>query len=153
MLFGYLVFLRTRGVSVSFWLLGDQIRDWSVALGSWSDLPLAGTPSVAGGTTLGPVFYWTLWGIRHAVGPWTDNLPHAGSIGLSIIQSFADGVLLAALWKRLGSFVLVPLPPSTDPHFLYQVLGGRLSPAAPLEAFIDASGRASFRIVNAEGGE
>lgn len=97
--FIYLAFARTRDITESFWLAGDQIRDWNIALKSWCELPLTGTPSSVGGSTLGPVFYWTLWSIRHVIGPWTENLPHAGGIGLSIIQSAADVALLAALWR------------------------------------------------------
>ena len=101
--FLYLVLVRTSGISRSFWLLGDQILYWRIALGSWRDLPIGGGPSSVGGTTLGPTFVWTLWAIRHLVGPWTDNLPHAGGIGLSIVQSAADAFLAAAVWKRFGS--------------------------------------------------
>ena len=98
--FAYLVIVRTHDISRSFWLLGDQIRDWTIALRPWHDLPLTGPPSSVGGASIGPVFYWVLWGIRQLVGPWTDNLPHAGGIGLSVIQSLADAVLLVALWHR-----------------------------------------------------
>jgi hypothetical protein len=101
-----LIVLRTWNISETFWLLGDQIRDWKIALRPWRDLPLGGVPSSIGGTTLGPAFVWTLWGIRHLIGPWTDNLPHAGGIGLSIIQSAADGILLLAIWKRFASLPL-----------------------------------------------
>jgi hypothetical protein len=106
LVFLYLAFARTRGISQSFWLLGDQIRDWRIALGPWSDLPLGGVHSSVGGTTLGPVYTWVLWGIRHVVGPWTDYLPHAGGIGLSIIHSAADALLFAALLRRFGSLPL-----------------------------------------------
>lgn len=105
-LFVYLAILRTRHISETFWLLGDQILYWRMALGSWHDLPLGGGPSSVGGTTLGPAFVWTMWGIRHVIGPWTDNLPHAGGIGLSIIQSAADALLLVAIWKRFSSLAL-----------------------------------------------
>lgn len=105
-LFVYLAIVRTRHISGTFWLLGDQIRDWTVALGSWRDLPLTGTPSTVGGTSLGPVYYWTLWAIRHLVGPWTANLPHAGGIGLSLIQSAADVALFRAVWRRFDSMWL-----------------------------------------------
>ena len=101
-----LAVIRTHGISQSFWLHGDQIRDWTIALGPWHDLPLSGTPSTVGGRAAGPIFYWTLWLIRSVIGPATDDLPHAGGIGLSIIQSLADGVLLLAIWSRFGSLVL-----------------------------------------------
>jgi len=99
-LFAALVLARTWGIAESFWLAGDQIRDWEIALRSFGELPLTGPPSSVGGTTAGPVYYWTLWGIRHVIGAWTGNLPHAGGIGLSLMQSAADVVLLFALWRR-----------------------------------------------------
>jgi hypothetical protein len=102
-LFLLLVFIRTRHISETFWLLGDQMRDWTIALGSWRDLPLTGAPSTVGGTAIGPVYYWMLWGIRHLVGPWTDNLPHAGGIGLSLLQSAADALLFLAIRQRFES--------------------------------------------------
>jgi hypothetical protein len=105
-LFAYLVAVRTRHISDSFLLLGDQIRDWGIVLGPWRDLPLTGTPSTVGGTSFGPVFYWTLWGIRHAIGPWTGYLPHAGGVGLSVIQSAADALFLVALWRKTASAAL-----------------------------------------------
>ena len=39
---------------------------------------------------------------RHG-GPWFQNLPHAGGIGQAILQSAADGLLLVAIWRRIGS--------------------------------------------------
>ena len=72
--FLFLIFIRTRGISQMFLLLGDQILYWRIALGSWRDLPIGGGPSSVGGTTLGPVFCWVLWTIRHLIGPWTDDL-------------------------------------------------------------------------------
>jgi hypothetical protein len=104
--FAYLVFIRTRGISQTFWLLGDQILYWRMALGSWRDLPIGGGPSSVGGTTLGPAFVWVMWVIRLVVGPWTHNLPHAGGIGLGIVQSIADVLLLIAVWKRMASLPL-----------------------------------------------
>ena len=117
--FAYLTFIRTRGISQTFWLLGDQILYWRIALGSWRDIPIGGGFSSVGGTTLGPVFFWTLWAIRHLVGPWTQNLPHAGGIGLGIIQSAADACLFAAIWKRFESPLLalaVTLVVATAPY-------------------------------------
>lgn len=105
-MFLYLAFIRTRGISETFWLLGDQILYWKIALRPASELPIGGGPSSVGGTTLGPVFCWVLWGIRHLVGPWTDNLPHAGGIGLSLIQSLADAMLFAAIWRATSSALL-----------------------------------------------
>ena len=117
-MFIYLLIVRTRDISETFWLLDDQIRDWLVALRPWHDLPI-GVPSAAGGTTLGPVYYWTMWGIRHLVGPWTDNLPHAGGIGLSIIQTMADVFFCAAIWKKTSSgwlAIAVALFVATEPY-------------------------------------
>ena len=95
--------VRVRGVSTHFWLLGDQIRDWSIALGPFTDLPLVGPATHVGGYTIGPAFYWMLWAIRFVVGPWFDNLPHAGGIGQALLQSAADTLLLAAVWHRTQS--------------------------------------------------
>ena len=94
---------RINGVTEHFWLLGDQIRDWSIALRPFSQLPLVGPPTHVGGYTIGPAFYWVLWIIRVVFGPWFDNLPHAGGIGQATLQSAADALLLVAIWRRTGS--------------------------------------------------
>jgi hypothetical protein len=117
--FAYLVVVRTWNISRTFWLLGDQILYWRIALGSWRELPIGGGPTSVGGTTLGPIFVWILWAIRHIVGPWTDNLPHAGGIGISIVQSAADVYLMAAIWKKAASWALalaVTLFVGTSPY-------------------------------------
>jgi hypothetical protein len=117
--FLYLAILRTRNITETFSMLGDQILYWRIALRPWRDLPLGGGPSSVGGTTLGPAFMWTMWVIRHVVGPWTQNLPHAGGIGLSLIQAAADVLLLSAVWKRFGSLALalaVTLAVATAPE-------------------------------------
>jgi hypothetical protein len=117
--FVYLAVLRTRNITETFGMLGDQILYWRIALRPWRDLPMGGGPSSVGGTTLGPAFMWTMWVIRHVVGPWTQNLPHAGGIGLSLIQSAADVLLLVAVWKRFGSLPLalaVTLAVATAPQ-------------------------------------
>jgi hypothetical protein len=117
--FVYLAILRTRNITETFSMLGDQILYWRIALRPWRDLPLGGGPSSVGGTTLGPAFMWTMWLIRHVVGPWTQNLPHAGGIGLSLIQSAADALLLVGIWKRFGSLLLalaVTLAVATAPE-------------------------------------
>jgi hypothetical protein len=95
--------IRVWHIDRHFWLLGDQIRDWSIALGPFGELPLVGPPTHFGGYTVGPAFYWILWLIRVVVGPWFDNLPHAGGIGQAMLQSGADTVLAAAVWQRTGS--------------------------------------------------
>jgi hypothetical protein len=102
-LFAYLMFARTRASADSFLMLRDQIRDWGYALGSLRSLPLTGTQSTAGGSSLGPIYYWILWLARVVVGPWTSGLPHAGAVGISIVQTLADLLLLEALRRRTGS--------------------------------------------------
>src|SRR5438105_10467986 len=82
--------VRVWDVQRHFWMLGDQIRDWSIALGPLARLPLVGPPTHVRGYTIGPAFYWILWTIRVTVGPWFHNLPHAGGIGQAILQSAAD---------------------------------------------------------------
>src|SRR5262249_59172319 len=76
--FSYLVFIRTRRISQTFWLLGDQILYWRMALGSWRDLPIGGGPSSVGGATPGPLFLWRLLGVRQNLWPLTHNPPHPG---------------------------------------------------------------------------
>lgn len=99
--FIYVLTIRTYDITSTFLMLGDQIRDWTIALGGLRDLPLTGPPSVAGGTALGPIYYWLLWTGRLVVGPFTDNLPHAGGIIVSVLQTMADTWLLWVLMTRL----------------------------------------------------
>jgi hypothetical protein len=96
----YSFYFRTFQVTEHFHLLGDQVRDWNWALKPFSELPRVGTPTSQGGFCLGPIFYWTLWLIRITIGPFYENLPHAGGIGLAAIHSIADAVLLLAILKR-----------------------------------------------------
>ncbi|MEQ1869169.1 MAG: hypothetical protein ABL961_04010 [Vicinamibacterales bacterium] len=103
---GYLLAARLWGVSDSFVLMRDQIRDWRFALGPFSALPLTGTQSTAGGSSFGPIYYWLLWIIRHLVGPFTGYQPHAGAIGLSLLQTAADLVFFYAIGKRFNSLWL-----------------------------------------------
>src|SRR5262245_62802412 len=95
--------IRVWGISTRFQLLGDQMRDWDIALRPLTGLPLVGPATHVHGYTVGPAFYWLLWAIRVIVGPWFQNLPHAGGIGQAILQSGADALLLVAIWRRLGS--------------------------------------------------
>ncbi len=95
--------VRVRGVSTHFWMLRDQIRDWDAVQGPFWDLPLAGPATHVGGYTIGPAFYCLLWLVRVTVGPWVDNLPHAGGIGQAALQSTVDAVLLLAIWRRTQS--------------------------------------------------
>jgi hypothetical protein len=95
--------IRVRGIGRHFWMLGDQIRDWSIALGPLHTLPLVGPPTHVRGYTIGPAYYWILWGIRVVFGPWFRNLPHGGGIGHAVVQSVADAFLLVAVWRRTRS--------------------------------------------------
>ena len=101
--FGAILAIRINGIGTHFRMLGDQIRDWSIALGPFSELPLIGPPTHVGGYTIGPAFNWILWAIRVSVGPWFQNLPHAGGIGQATLQSGADTLLLLAIWRYTGS--------------------------------------------------
>jgi hypothetical protein len=101
----YTFWIRTRGLSDHFFLMGDQIRDWTIALGPFANLPLVGAPSNGGGNSFGPVYYWVLWASRVTIGPLVDNLPHAGGIGLAAAQSFADAVLCTGIRRASGSWV------------------------------------------------
>lgn len=103
-LFAYVLWFRTHDITQSFGLAGDQVRDWQMALRSFSELPLTGVSSTAGGTTIGPAYYWILWGIARVIGPFTGYLPHAGGIGISALQSLADALLFLALSARLQSW-------------------------------------------------
>ena len=113
--------VRAHGISRHFALLGDQIRDWGIALGPFSELPLVGPATHVGGYTIGPAFYWILWAIRVMVGPWFSNLPHGGGIGQAIVQSGADALLLVAIWRRTDSVwiaVAAVVLIATGPHDL-----------------------------------
>jgi hypothetical protein len=95
--------VRTWGITRHSWVLGDQIRDWELALGPFTHLPLVGPATHVHGYTIGPAFYWVLWAIRVVFGPWFENLPHAGGIGQAALQSAVDALLLIAVWKRTQS--------------------------------------------------
>ena len=83
-----------------------HVGDWAIALGPFSQLPLVGPATHVSGYTVGPAFYWILWAIRVIVGPWFDNLPHAGGIGQALVQSGADALLLTAIWRRTQSLLV-----------------------------------------------
>jgi hypothetical protein len=100
-LFLYVLGIRTYDVATTFLMLGEQTRDWTVALGGITDLPLTGAPSTAGGRGLGPVYYWLLWIGRVTIGPFADNLPHAGGFIVALLQSIADVWLFVALSRRV----------------------------------------------------
>jgi hypothetical protein len=99
--FVYVFAIRTYDISTTFLMLGEQARDWTIALGGITDLPLVGAPSTAGGRGLGPAYYWVLWIGRVILGPFMDNLPHAGGIAVALLQSIADTWLLVVLSRRM----------------------------------------------------
>ncbi len=94
--FVYVFWIRVHDISSTFLMLGEQTRDWTIALGGLTDLPLTGAPSTAGGRGFGPAYYWLLWIGRVTIGPFLDNLPHAGGITVALLQSIADTWLLIA---------------------------------------------------------
>jgi hypothetical protein len=102
-LFLFACAIRVRGIDSHFWLLGDQIRDWGIALRPFYELPLVGPATHVGGYTIGPAYYWIMWAVRVVAGPWFDNLPHAGGYGQAILESAADALLFVALARRLES--------------------------------------------------
>jgi hypothetical protein len=99
--FVYVLVIRTYDVASTFLMLGEQTRDWTVALGSITNLPLVGAPSTAGGRGFGPSYYWVLWIGRVVLGPFMDNLPHAGGVTVALMQSIADAALFIALSRRV----------------------------------------------------
>jgi hypothetical protein len=101
--FLYVLYIRVYDIADTFLMLGEQTRDWAIALGGITELPLTGAPSTAGGRGFGPVYYWLLWLGRHLVGPFADFLPHAGGITVALLQSIADTWLLLVLWRRVGA--------------------------------------------------
>src|SRR5688572_199932 len=107
--FLYVLYIRVYDVADTFLMLGEQTRDWSVALGGLTNLPLTGAPSTAGGRGFGPIYYWILWVGRHLVGPFTDYLPHAGGVTVALLQSSADTWLLIALWRRVGPWLALAM--------------------------------------------
>ncbi len=107
--FCYVLLIRTHDIADTFLMLGEQTRDWAIALGGVTELPLTGAPSTAGGRGFGPVYYWLLWLGRHLVGPFADFLPHAGGITVALLQSIADTWLLLVLWRRVGPFLALAM--------------------------------------------
>ena len=107
--FSYVLYIRVYDIADTFLMLGEQTRDWAIALGGITELPLTGAPSTAGGRGFGPVYYWLLWLGRHLVGPFTDFLPHAGGLTVALLQSSADTWLLIVLWRRVGPFLALAM--------------------------------------------
>ena len=52
-LFLFLIVIRVWGITDRFLMLGDQIRDWGIALGPFTSLPWVGPVTHVGGYTLG----------------------------------------------------------------------------------------------------
>lgn len=107
--FLYVLTIRVYDIADTFLMLGEQTRDWAIALGGVTELPLIGAPSTAGGRGFGPAYYWILWLGRIIVGPFADNLPHAGGVWVALLQSIADTWLLVVLWQRLGPFLALAM--------------------------------------------
>ena len=103
--FLYVLSIRVYDIADTFLMLGEQTRDWAIALGGITELPLTGAPSTAGGRGFGPAYYWILWIGRVIAGPFADYLPHAGGFWVALLQSIADTWLLVVLWQRLGPFL------------------------------------------------
>lgn len=102
----YLLAARTFESTSTFLLLRDQMRDWRIAMSAFSSLPLTGPQSTAGGSSLGPVYYWILWLTRVTLGPLTGDLPHAAVWGTALLRTVADLVLLDVLRRRTGSLAV-----------------------------------------------
>jgi hypothetical protein len=107
--FIYVLFIRVYDIADTFLMLGEQTRDWTIALGGITELPLTGAPSTAGGTGFGPAYYWILWIGRVIVGPFADDLPHAGGFWVALLQSIGDTWLLVVLWTRVGPFLALAM--------------------------------------------
>ncbi len=107
--FCYVLYIRVDDIADTFLMLGEQTRDWTIALGGITELPLTGAPSTAGGRGFGPVYYWILWLGRNLIGPFADYLPHVGGITVALLQSIADTWLLIALWRRVGPFLALAM--------------------------------------------
>jgi hypothetical protein len=102
-IFLYTFSIRVWGITRHFWMHYDQIRDWGIALGPFTQLPLLGPVTHLGGSPPGPFPYWVLWAIRVTIGPWFDNLPHAGGIGQALLASIADVLLFLGIRWRTRS--------------------------------------------------
>lgn len=107
--FSYVLYIRVYDIADTFLMLGEQTRDWAIALGGITELPLTGAPSTAGGRGFGPAYYWILWLGRVIAGPFADYLPHAGGFWVALLQSLADTWLLVVLWQRVGPFLALAM--------------------------------------------
>jgi hypothetical protein len=153
---GVVFALRVWDIHRHFWMLGDQIRDWQIALGPFADLPLVGPATHVGGYTIGPAFYWIVWAIRVTCGPWFDYLPHAGGVGQAALQAAADALLLVALWRRFESAwvavasVILLATAAYDlclaPLVWNPVVGSTLAKAAIALVLLDYHRRTAWRV-------
>jgi hypothetical protein len=107
--FLYVLSIRVYDIADTFLMLGEQTRDWAIALGGITELPLTGAPSTAGGSGFGPAYYWILWLGRVIAGPFADYLPHAGGFWVALLQSIADTWLLVVCWQRVGPFLALAM--------------------------------------------
>ena len=109
--------IRATGLEDNFEFDLDQHRDWEMVGVAFADLPLVGTSQSVGGYNWGPIYYWTLKLIRVFLGPFFDNLPHSGGIGLSAIQAFSVALITFGLLKRdfpiIGTLAIVILAASS----------------------------------------
>ena len=98
-----LTLLRTHDITRTFWMFSDQILFWDTAQLPLSQQTLAGEEQHVGGYMLGPAYNWFVWSSRVLLGPFYDNLPHAGAIGQVLLHSAIDALLLYALWRKTRS--------------------------------------------------
>jgi hypothetical protein len=107
--FIYVLAIRVYDIADTFLMLGEQTRDWAIALGGITELPLTGAPSTAGGRGFGPAYYWILWLGRVIAGPFADYLPHAGGFWVALLQSIGETWLLVVLWARVGPWLALAM--------------------------------------------
>ena len=110
------IYALTFGLTLSFasgdlthfWkVLWDQIRDWGIAASGHG--PAAGWPADPfPASRSAPAFTGSLGDSRHRR-PVVRQPAHAGGIGQAILQSAADVLLLAAVWKRARSLPIAIL--------------------------------------------
>ncbi|KAB8030764.1 hypothetical protein [Fluviispira multicolorata] len=104
-IFAYIYLIHD--VNNTYWLFGDQTRDWRIA--SSNELQLIGTPILTGGYSFGPIFYWILSGIYHFIGPFFHYLPHVAVYGLSFINALSCAFLFFVFSKKYYSSTILIL--------------------------------------------
>ncbi|BBH51764.1 hypothetical protein [Fluviispira sanaruensis] len=93
-------------INNSYWMLGDQTRDWRIA--SSNQIHLVGTPIITGGYSFGPFFYWVLQFIYHNIGPFFNYLPHTAVYGLTFFNAIANAILFYIMAKKyFPSIILI----------------------------------------------